>query len=318
MSMLAMPSSSVVAYLGPQGTFSHAAAGAFFGGAVSGQRWDMLSCSSIEDVFASVARSESRYGVVPVENSTEGAVNNTQDCLLDAAVSVVGEIVLPIRHNLLAAPGTSLDQLRSIVSHKQSLAQCRRWLASNVPSLPREECASNAQAATMAASQPGVGAIAGEFAARTYGLTILASSIQDHSHNSTRFLILSQPGAAAPATSSTSGLGVKTSLLVATDNKPGALFRILAPFNAQSVDLSKIEARPSKRRAWEYVFFIDFVLPNACPGRADAHGEEIDSLLQALREEASSVRVLGSYALAVGAEGAAGADEGTDARGGDV
>lgn len=291
--------SPVVAYLGPQGTFSHAAAMAFFEGRGGSNPFTFDSCASIEDVFASVESARSRFGVVPIENSTEGAVNNTQDCLLLTPVRIIGEIVIPIVHNFLVAPGVTRESLHTVASHKQSLAQCRRWLARNEPALDKRECASNAQAAEAAMAEPGVAAIAGEFAAQTYGLHILADSIQDHSHNSTRFLILAQPDVELPAVSPSviptgsapTAVQSKTSLLVATDNKPGALFRLLEPFNALQIDLSKIEARPSKLRAWEYVFFIDFISESEEP-------EVIEALLVKLAPSTTSLRVLGTYPLA--------------------
>ena len=296
-----MPNSAAtsVAYLGPQGTFSHAAAIAFFEGRSreSSQPWLMQPTANIEDVFASVERGDALFGVVPVENSTEGAVNNTQDCLLTTSVVIVGEIIIPIVHNLLGPHDLTNEKILTIASHKQSLAQCRGWLSCNFPHVTLRECASNAQAAESAQSEQGVAAIAGEFAARTYGLEILSASIQDHSHNRTRFLIISEGSEALANPLSTNlgragnASGRKTSLLVATDNKPGALFRILEPFNDLQIDLSKIEARPSKQRAWEYVFFIDFVI-NETSHDADSLENKLFALLE---PRTTSLRVLGSY-----------------------
>ena len=296
-----MPNSAAtsVAYLGPQGTFSHAAAMAFFEGRSreSSQPWLMQPTANIEDVFASVERGYALFGVVPVENSTEGAVNNTQDCLFTTSVVIVGEIIIPIVHNLLGPHDLTNEKILTIASHKQSLAQCRGWLSCNFPHVTLRECASNAQAAEFAQSEQGVAAIAGEFAARTYGLEILCASIQDHSHNRTRFLIISEGSEALANPLSTNlgragnASGRKTSLLVATDNKPGALFRILEPFNDLQIDLSKIEARPSKQRAWEYVFFIDFVI-NEKSHDADSLENKLFALLE---PRTTSLRVLGSY-----------------------
>jgi chorismate mutase/prephenate dehydratase len=253
----------------------------------------MQACSSIEEVFQRVQDGEVEFGVVPVENSTEGAVNNTQDCLLSTPLHIVGETVLPIQHNLLCAPNAGPDQLHTVASHKQSLAQCRDWLEAHFPQLTRRECASNAQAAEAARDEQGVAAIAGEFAAGIYGLQILAASIQDHSHNSTRFLILHrQPDAQERRDASVpSDLPSKTSLLVATQNKPGALYALLGPFDYLQLDLAKIEARPSKKRAWEYVFFIDFL-------SLDSEQSKVDELLRALRPLTTSLRILGSYSAA--------------------
>lgn len=288
-----MPSDSAqgIAYLGPQGTFSQLAAIRFFSAQV--ETGSMQACSSIEEVFQRVQEGEVEFGVVPIENSTEGAVNNTQDCLLATELHIVGETVLPIEHNLLCAPNVSPDRLHTVASHKQSLAQCRDWLEAHFPQLTRRECASNAQAAEAARDEPGVAAIAGEFAASIYGLQILAASIQDHSHNSTRFLIMHrspeipQSGAAAAPP----GTLRKTSLLVATQNKPGALYALLGPFDRLQLDLAKIEARPSKKRAWEYVFFIDFL-------SLESEQSKVDELLEALRPLTTSLRILGSYSAA--------------------
>lgn len=307
-----------VAYLGPQGTFSHAAAIAFFEHHPRSdtEAWLMRSSANIEDVFASVEAGDSLFGVVPVENSTEGAVNNTQDCLLTTSTLIVGEIIIPIVHNLLGREGLTRDKVHTIASHKQSLAQCRSWLNRNFPHAVLRECASNAQAAELALSEEGVAAIAGEFAAQTYGLDILSYSIQDHSHNRTRFLIIaagedesqyesqdeSQDESENEVQKSLEllakhneevkqSLDRKTSLLVATDNKPGALFRILEPFNTLQIDLSKIEARPSKLRAWEYVFFIDFIVS----GTKQSNHDIEQKLLALLKPRTTSLRILGSY-----------------------
>ena len=299
-----------VAYLGPQGTFSHAAAIAFFEQhpLSNTEGWLMRSSANIEDVFASVEAGDSLFGVVPVENSTEGAVNNTQDCLLTTSTLIVGEIIIPIVHNLLGREGLTRDKVHTIASHKQSLAQCRGWLSRNFPHAVLRECASNAQAAELALSEEGMAAIAGEFAAQTYGLDILSHSIQDHSHNRTRFLIIAAGQGkgederenrgeksldllAAHNGERRQSRDRKTSLLVATDNKPGALFRILEPFNTLQIDLSKIEARPSKLRAWEYVFFIDFIVSGTEQGDHDIERK----LFALLKPRTTSLRILGSY-----------------------
>ena len=268
----------------------------------------MRSSANIEDVFASVEAGDSLFGVVPVENSTEGAVNNTQDCLLTTSTLIVGEIIIPIVHNLLGREGLTRDKVHTIASHKQSLAQCRGWLSRNFPHAVLRECASNAQAAELTLSEEGMAAIAGEFAAQTYGLDMLSCSIQDHSHNRTRFLIIaagedeSQDESENEVQKSLEllakhneevkqSLDRKTSLLVATDNKPGALFRILEPFNTLQIDLSKIEARPSKLRAWEYVFFIDFIVSGTERGDHDIE----QKLFALLKPRTTSLRILGSY-----------------------
>lgn len=244
-----------------------------------------VPCGSIEDVFSSVSDGVNHYGVVPVENSTEGAVNNTQDCLIDSTLTIVGEVVLPITHNFLVnqtVSEKSLSQITRIVSHKQSLAQCRSWLQTHFPEVEIVEVSSNAQAAKLASENSTTAAIAGDLAADIYNLKVIHRAIQDKSNNSTRFLVVSCASEVTTATGAD-----KTSVLIYTDNKPGALFRILAPFENLEVSLSKIETRPSKIEAWEYVFFIDF----------DGHALDptIIELFARLESCTAEIKVLGSY-----------------------
>jgi len=268
-------SSARVAFLGPAGTFSHVAVMKQFGDACQ-----LIECASIDKVFAAVGSRDADYGVVPVENSTEGAINNTQDCLLDSDSQIIGEQIVLIEHNLLAQKGVDEGQIKTVVSHEQSLAQCRNWLATNLGQVKQIECASNAEAAKIARGDGSVAAIAGQLAARIYDLDILQASIQDRQHNSTRFLVL------ANSTTKTSG-NDKTSILVYTENKPGALFRILEPFERLQVSLTKIETRPSKKEAWEYVFFIDF------EGHVD--DENVQELFGSLELHTAEIKILGSY-----------------------
>lgn len=264
-----------VAYLGPQGTYTHLAALKQFG-----DEYQLVDCASIDDVFAALESRRVRYGVVPVENSTEGAINNTQDCLIDCGVKIIAERIVSIEHNLLVRKGLSPSDITAIASHKQSLAQCRKWLTANFPRVKQIECASNAEAAKLAQGDDNTAAIAGEMAARIYGLEISQSKIQDQANNSTRFLIL--------ADEETSPTGNdKTSILVYAENKPGSLFRVLQPFEELQVSLTKIETRPSKKEAWEYVFFIDF--------EGHAEEENIVSLFDKLRSCTAEIKVLGSY-----------------------
>ncbi len=264
-----------VAFLGPEGTFTHLAAMRHFTADCQ-----LLSCKSIEDVFSKVESGEATHGVVPVENSTEGAINNTQDCLVDSSLTIVGEELVLIRHNLLARSQLPLDKIKKVASHKQSLAQCRNWLAQNLPEVEQYECVSNAQAAKLALEEEGTVAIAGVLAANTYGLEILQEDIQDQQHNSTRFLVLSH-GETEPSGSD------KTSLIVYMEHKPGALLRTLEPFEKLGVNLNKIETRPSKKKAWAYVFFIDF----------DGHcgDANIQKLFGELDDRTIEIKVLGSY-----------------------
>ncbi len=268
----------VIAYLGPEGTFTHAAADRHFGESASKR-----SLPSIDDVFAEVESGRARFGVVPVENSTEGAVTITQECLMDTSLTVLAEVIIPIEHNLLLHPQASMEGVRRIVSHRQSLAQCRHWLRANLPALPTVEVASNAEAARLAAQDPATAAIAGERAATLYGLQMASRRIQDKSNNSTRFLVLSREQ--APRTGRD-----KTSILVCTENRPGALFRVLEPFNSFAVSLTKIETRPARDSIWAYVFFIDF----------EGHRDDapVRNVLEELRNRTVSVKFLGSYPMA--------------------
>ena len=268
-----------VAYLGPEGTFSQAAAVNQFG-----NDCDLRDCDSIDDVFSIVASEEVDYGVVPVENSTEGAVNNTQDCLIDSTVQIVGEVILPIQHCLLTKPGAETNEIEKIASHKQSLAQCRNWIQQSFPQAELIECPSNAQAAKLVLGDNSIAAIAGSLAAKVYGLSIRQEQIQDQHHNSTRFLVL--------ANHSTESSGNdKTSVLIYTENRPGALFRILKPFESLQVSLTKIETRPAKNEAWAYVFFIDF--------EGHVNAETIIELFRKLVACTAEIKILGSYPIFV-------------------
>ncbi|HAS48797.1 MAG TPA: prephenate dehydratase [Gammaproteobacteria bacterium] len=266
-----------VAYLGPEGTYSQLAAMEFFGAGV-----ELVDCASIDDVFIAVEEGRVSYGIVPVENSTEGAINNTQDCLVDSTATIIGEQVVSIEHSLLAQEASSKADIKKIASHKQSLAQCRTYLTKNFPIAQQVECSSNAEAAILAQADGATAAIASELAGQIYSLRSLESRIQDKSNNRTRFLVL--------ALEETEASGYdKTSILVYTENKPGALFRVLKPFEKLGLSLTRIETRPSKKEAWEYVFFIDF------EGHVD--DEATKSLFSALKLSRVEVKVLGSYPL---------------------
>ena len=264
-----------VAYLGPQGTFSQAALLNHFGVTV-----EQYPCSSIDEVFAATEQGRVDAGMVPVENSIEGVVNNTQDCLVDSPLLISGEEVVPITHHLLVPQHHQSMKVRAIASHQQSLAQCRRWISTHYPAAELIECTSNAAAAQSVDATKGVAAIAGSLAATSYQLAIKVRGIQDQHHNSTRFLVLSKQS--APATGRD-----KTSILLYTANKPGALFRALEPFDALQVSLTKIDSRPAKKEAWEYVFFMDF----------EGHQQDakIGELFERLRPRTRMVKILGSY-----------------------
>jgi chorismate mutase / prephenate dehydratase len=270
--------SSKVAFLGPAGTFSQAAVEKHFGPGA-----DKLSMTGIDDVFLAVEQQQADYGVVPVENLTEGAVNYTQDCLMETSLSIIAEVVIAIEHNFLLKDVSALPEIKRIVSHRQSLAQCRRWLKLNWPGMVLQEVSSNAEAARLASEDVRTAAIASAAAAENYGLYIQASNIQDRRDNSTRFLVLARDPVIPQEKA-------KTSILVYTENKPGALFRVLEPFERNQVSLTKIETRPALDGMWAYVFFIDF------EGSIDEPA--VENVFSQLKERAVKIKNLGSYPMA--------------------
>lgn len=272
-----------IAFLGPLGTFSQAAVHAFFGDDLDIEQHTAVP--SIDDVFLEVESGRAVWGVVPVENSTEGAVNNTLDCLIETSLAIAGEIYLPIEQNLLVKNPAKLDSIRRIVSHKQSLGQCRLWLRTRYPDLEIVEVSSNAEAARQASEDETVAAIAGLLAARQFGLSIACPAIQDRRNNTTRFLVLSR----ARQTQSTGH--DKTSILVYTENKPGALFRVLEPFDRYQVSLTRIETRPARDDMWSYVFFMDF------EGHTD--DEPVRQVFDELAGRVVKIKNLGSYPRAM-------------------
>ncbi|MEM7220633.1 MAG: prephenate dehydratase [Pseudomonadota bacterium] len=268
-----------VAYLGPTGTYTEAAAIKQFG-----QFARRRALASIDEVFREVESGSVHYGVVPVENSTEGMVNHTLDCFIGSNLSICAEIEMPIHHAFLLQTDASVEGLQKIVSHQQSLAQCRRWLDAHFPGIERMAVASNAEAARLVAEQPELGCVAGEMAADTYGLAVHARSIEDEPDNVTRFLVLGQQDVGPSGQD-------KSSLLVSARNESGALVKILEPFQRHNISLSRIETRPSKTGNWSYVFFID------CDGHHTETG--LEAVLREVGEVAMDLRVLGSYPRAV-------------------
>jgi chorismate mutase/prephenate dehydratase len=271
-----------VAYLGPQATFTHQAALGRFGAAVA-----FRPARTILDVFDEVERGRAAYGVVPVENSTEGAVNVTLDRLIDSEATICGEIYLEIAQQLLSR-ATDLGEIKRVLSHPQGLAQCRGWLAANLPEVSTEETSSTAAAVEVAAGDPTVAAIAAELAGTLYGVPVVRARIEDNRHNATRFLVIES------STRSRSAAGPsghdKTSILFAMKNEPGSLYRILEPFVRAGLNLTKIESRPAKIRAWEYVIFVDFEGHRETPAVAAA--------LREIGERTLHLKVLGSYPAA--------------------
>ena len=276
---LALEQPLTIAYLGPEGTYTEAAAIKQFGHFAATR-----ALASIDEVFREVESDAAHYGVVPVENSTEGMVNHTLDCFISSPLKVCAEVELPIHHSLLAAPQTDRSAIRAIYSHQQSFAQCRRWLDSHFPGIERVPVNSNAEAARIVAERTDGAAVAGEMAADRYALRVLASSIEDHPDNKTRFLVIGKQNVGSSGRD-------KTSILVSTRNEPGALYRVLEPFHRHGISLSRIETRPSKTGNWSYVFFIDF------DGHAGAPG--IRRVLDDVSRVAMDVKSLGSYPQAV-------------------
>ncbi len=267
-----------VAYLGPAGTFSQMAALRQFGHAA-----ELVPCISIAEVFRAVASGSVNYGIAPVENSTEGGVSQTQDAMLLHELALCGEVALRIRHQLLGTM-EGLHAVRRVYAHAQSLAQCRRWLDEHVPHAERVPVSSNGEGARLAALEEGAVAIAPEVAAELYALRIVAANIEDEPHNTTRFVVLAAHDAGISGAD-------KTSLAVSTANTPGALYHLLKPLAERGISLTRIESRPRRGAAWEYVFFIDLEGHRLDPPVAAA--------LVELEQQAAWLRVLGSYPKAV-------------------
>ncbi len=276
---LALEEPMTIAYLGPQGTFTQMAAFKHFGEAIHDK-----SMPTVDDVFRDVEAESSHYGVVPVENSTEGVINHTLDNFLDSSLKVCGEVELRIHHNLMVARDTKEEHITRIYSHQQTLAQCRRWLDGHWARIPRIAVTSNAEAALKASQEPGAAAIASEVAAELYDLQILSSKIEDKSDNTTRFLIIGREDVAP------SGFD-KTSVMVSTHNRPGALYHILEPFHRHGISLTSIETRPSSTGMWSYVFFIDV--------EGHQQDEAFQQVLKEINADALEVKILGSYPRAL-------------------
>jgi chorismate mutase/prephenate dehydratase len=262
-----------IAYLGPVATWSHQAAREKFGASV-----EYSAQSSIAEVFNVVARGKADYGVVPIENSTEGAVSYTLDQFMDSELRVCAQFSLKIENNLLSKVPRA--EIKVVYTHPQVIGQCRQWLRHNLPHVDLIEVSSTTRAADLASKEPHAAAIAGSMAAEVYGLNILDTSIQDSPNNTTRFLVIG-PNACPPTGDD------KTSLMFSVQDKPGALFSALAPFKDLKINMSKIESRPSKRKAWEYFFFVDI----------DGHAEDapLVKALAELQKHCSFVKILGSY-----------------------
>ena len=271
-----------IAYLGPEGTFTQAAALKHFGHSVVS-----VPIASIDDVFREVESGAANYGVVPVENSTEGMVNSTLDSFMGSSLKVIGEVELRIHHHLMAKNDLDLGDVTHIVSHAQSLAQCRLWLNTHLPNAERVSVSSNAEAARLVAEQEygeSSVAIAGEMAAELYQLATLREKIEDRPDNTTRFLIIGHEAVTASGND-------KTSVIVSTRNQPGALYKLLEPFEQSNISLTRIETRPSPAGTWAYVFFMDF------EGHCD--DSKVKAVLDEIADQAVELKILGSYPVGV-------------------
>lgn len=276
---LALEQKMKVAFLGPEGTFTQQAALKHFGHGV-----ETVPLGAIDEVFREVEAGAAHYGVVPVENSTEGVVNHTLDTFMTSDLKICGEVELRIHHHLLAAPHTIRDKVTRVYSHQQTLAQCRKWLDSHMPGIERVPVSSNAEAARRLKDEWNAMAIAGEIAAELYGLNIAQSNVEDHPDNTTRFIIIGRQDTPASGKD-------KTSLLISGKNRPGLLFELLAPFRAQGINLTRLESRPSRTSKWSYVFFVD----------AEGHQNDghLQTVLDDLEAAGNTIKLLGSYPKAV-------------------
>ncbi len=275
---LALEQALQVAYLGPEGTFTQSAVLKHFGHAAK-----MMPLGAIDEIFRAVETDSARFGVVPVENSTEGVINHTLDMFMRSPLQICGEVVIRIHHNLVGSID-DVSAVKKVLSHQQSLAQCRYWLDVNLPNAEREAVSSNAEAARLVVGSDSMVAIAPAAAAEIYQLNTLAAQIEDEPDNTTRFLIVGRQDVPPSGND-------KTSLLVSGRNKPGALFHLLQPLSDNGIDMTRIESRPSKGGLWEYVFFIDI------EGHKDS--DDVAPALAQLADEAALFRVLGAYPKAV-------------------
>jgi chorismate mutase/prephenate dehydratase len=275
---LALEKPLEVAFLGPEGTFTQQAAFKHFGHAVK-----TVPVANINEIFSTVESGHCQFGVVPVENSTEGVITHTLDRFLASPLHICGEVEIRVHQNLMGLTD-DLRKITDVYSHQQSLAQCRQWLDVNLPHAKRTAVASNAEAAKMAAENPEKAAIAGKVAAELYQLNIIEKNIEDEPNNTTRFIIIGQQQP------NSTGLD-KTSVVVSTGNQSGALHKILQPFAQHGISMTHIESRPSRQGLWDYVFFIDI----------DGHKDD-DAVAQALEILSTNVtmlKILGSYPKAV-------------------
>lgn len=275
---LSLESPVKIAYLGPQLTFTHQAALKKFGSSLC-----YSPCDSISDVFGEVEKENADYGVVPIENSTEGAVNHTLDMFIESPLIICSEVYLDIRQDLLAV-SSDVTKIKNVYSHPNVFGQCRIWLEKNLPGAKLQEVASTARAAKEASARKNSACIASELAARKYGLKIIARSVQDSAVNITRFLVIGRH------TSGASGAD-KTSILFSVQDTPGILHEMLGAFRSRNINLTKIESRPSKKGLWKYYFFVDM--------EGHSSTAKVKEALTEIEKKACFVKMLGSYPSAL-------------------
>jgi chorismate mutase/prephenate dehydratase len=272
-SALSLEKTMVIAYFGPEATYTHQAAIRRFGASLN-----YVPMKTIADVFMEVSKGRADYGVVPVENSTEGIVTHTLDMLVDSDLKIVAQIVLPIQHCLLS--NSPREEIKKLYSHPQPLGQCRSWLQLHLPHVETVETSSTTRAAQLASGERHAAALASSLAAEKYGIKIVESNVQDNSNNATRFLVLGRQ--CSPPTGKD-----RTSLMISLADEVGALHKALAPFRKFKINMTKIESRPNKRKAWEYFFFVD------CDGHiADS---KLAKATAQLAKDCAYLKVLGSY-----------------------
>ena len=277
---LALESPQRVAVLGPAGTFCEQAAIEYFGGAA-----DLIYCASFDEIFHATASGSAQYGVVGVENMTEGVVTRSLDLFLHTPTHVVGEVSLLIRHNLMRL-SNSLDGIETVLAHPQALAQCQNWLNKNLPNAERRAVSSNAEGARLAAANPAFAALASERASTLFGLHIVAHAVQDEAYNRTRFAVICLPQTMATPPASARDC---TSLIVSVVNKPGAMHDMLVPLKQHGVSMTRLESRPARTGQWEYYFYIDL----------DGHPSQphVAAALAELRQLCAFYKVIGSYPI---------------------
>lgn len=263
-----------VAFLGPAGTYSEEAVYRQFGHAV-----ETLPCASIDEVFRAAEAGTAEFGVVPVENSTEGAISRTLDLLLQTTLVIGGEVSLPVHHSLMSKSG-NMDGIRRICAHSQALAQCQAWLNQHYPQIERQAVTSNGEAARLAAADAAIAAIASEKAGRTYQLQTVSAQIQDDPHNRTRFAVIGRLETAPSGKD-------RTSLVLSVPNKAGAVYAMLAPLAEHGVSMTRFESRPARMGTWEYYFYVDI--------EGHAHDGKVAKALEQLKRNAAFFKVLGSY-----------------------